>query len=573
MTDKRIIGLDIGTYSVKAVYLDPKGELSVVGFEQELVAAAVAPAAAQPSSPAPPPLPGTAAFEEEATNVREAPDPAGEPPEVPASADASIEIAEDAPAWLPALQRLGARGGLEAEYVVTFVPDTKAMTIQLDVPFAERAKAASILPHLMLDRLPMNQSEIVWDFQTHPALQPGAEGARALVGFSRNDDTATLLAHLGEVSVDPVVLGIPELFLGSVGVRSIGGPPTDAVAFIDLGHENTRVVVMRGYDPLLARTIRTGGRQITEAMAEAFDVDFAEAEKIKHQYAAIVEPGSNPNEQMRLLSEAVRAGLRPVVRDLRRSFQGVFAKDRIEVSRVYICGGTSQIRNIEKFLAEELGLPVKRLQLAVEGVEDARVGAVAQLAVAAGIVFQAEGVRQRTINLRRARFAYRGKSSYLRRQLTVAAAAAVALLMILGVTLLVQKESREAQRDAMRAALARETKSLFGAELTSKDQIQKAMAGEDSAANAFVPQMSAYELLYELTTNVSDDIEFTLDRLEVDADRNLIQIYGETTDAQAVDKIVSDLEKIECLKEIKKDKLKVKGDKADFELQISSGCS
>ena len=37
MSEKRIVGVDIGTYAVKVVYLDPKGELSLEGVEYELV--------------------------------------------------------------------------------------------------------------------------------------------------------------------------------------------------------------------------------------------------------------------------------------------------------------------------------------------------------------------------------------------------------------------------------------------------------------------------------------------------------------------------------------------------------
>lgn len=576
MSEKRIVGVDIGTYAVKVVYLDPKGELSIEGVEYELVGL---PKVAQPP-PTPKPVPAAAPEEtyddEETTGVREVPSaPSADETEenAPELDDEDVEEIEVGPAWHAALTRLANRGALSGEYVVTFVPDGKAMTIQLEVPFAERAKAQSVLPHLMLDRLPLPQSEIVWDFQTYPALSPDAEGARALVGFAKNDDVAETIELLHQASLDPVLLGIPELFLASIGIRCLGGPLDEPVAFVDLGHETTRVVVVQGYDPLLARTIRSGGRQVTEAIADGFNTPFDEAEKIKHQYGAIVDAQTTPNEQMRALSEAVQGGLRPVIRDLRRSFQGLFAKERIEVGRVFICGGTSQIRNIEKHLSAELGVQVRRLQLPAAGISDPAQGSVLPLALAAGMVHNIEPVRQRSINLRRGRFAYRGKSSYLRRQMAIFAAAVVLLGAVLVVALLAQKQSYEAQRDAMRSALSKQTKTLFGAELTSKDQIQKAMAGEESQANAFVPKMSAYQLLHELTTNVSKDITMTLDRIEVDADRNLVQVYGETTDAQAVDKIVSDLEQIKCLKEIKKDKLKVRDDKADFELQISSECS
>jgi len=126
----------------------------------------------------------------------------------------------------------------------------------------------------------------------------------------------------------------------------------------------------------------------------------------------------------------------------------------------------------------------------------------------------------------------------------------------------------------MRATLQTQTMSVFGQKLTKKKDIERIIGGGESEIASFVPKISAFELMHMITTKVSPDIEMKLSRFEVDIDRKVIQIMGETTDAQAVDRIVSDLEAIECLKSIKKDKLKVKTDgKADFELQIASECS
>lgn len=582
MTQKRIVGLDVGSYTVKVVYLEPKGDLSVLGFERELVA--VPPAAEQ----GPPPVPAgdEQEFDDAPTAVQEAPSddedtiPQGEVlPEDEGAGDETagqtpdeIEI-ETMPPWQRAVRRLAARGALDGEVVSTFIPDSKGLTVQLDVPFEEKAQVLSVLPHLLMDRLPVAQDEIVWDFQTYPAADAEAEGAHAIVGYAQNTDVEETLERLSEVGVDPAILGIPELFLAQYGVHANGGPQQEPVAFVDLGHETTRVVVVRGWDVVLARTIGAGGRQITEALAETFAQPFEEAEQTKHQYAAILDEGAAPNPQMQRLSETVQQGLRPVVRDLRRTFQGLFARRRIELDRVLICGGTSQIKNIEKYLSNELGIAVRRLTVAGTGLIEPADQAVAPMALAAGLVQQSEAARSRVVNLRTGRFAYRGRSSYLRRQLGLLAAAVAALMVVLGITLWVQKASHEAQRDAMKTALEEQTKALLGKELTSKSAIQTAMMGEDTGGSGVVPKMSAYQLLYELVHATSKDIELELDRIEVDADRNLVQIYGETTDAQAVDKLVSDLEKIECLKEIKKDKLRVRDDKADFELQISSGCS
>lgn len=579
MSEKRIVGVDIGSYAIKVVYLDPKAtELAVLGYTRELVttAAPTAPVAlgasaeeARPSGP--PPVPGTdESFEDAPTGVHEPPNDADETTEqADEQAAASIEFSA-APDWVAALQRLRDRDALLGELQATAIPDSNAVLIELEVPFEDKAKVQNILPHLMVDRLPLAQSEITWDFQTYP--DDTAEGARALVAFARNEDIESALQRFAEVGLDPAQLGIAELQLATIGAQLVA--PDGVTAFVDLGHELTRVAVVTDSAPLLGRTVRSGGRQITEAIRAKFEGTYEEAENVKHQYGAILDDANAPNPDMKRLSDAIQDGMKPIVRNLRRTFQGLFARKRIEVKRVFICGGTSQIKNLEKYLSAELGLPVRRLSVTTPGMTDGDAGAVGLLALGAALTQQNEVIRNHAVNLRNGRFAYRGRSSYLRRQLMFAGVAILGLLMVLGLTLYMQKASYEAQRDAMKSALQKQTKVLLGTELTTKSAIQKVMEGEDTGGTSYIPNMSAYHLLHELTVKLPKDVTITLDRIEVDTDRNLIQVYGETTDAQAVDRIVSALEQgIECLKEIKKDKLKVRDDKADFELQISSGCS
>lgn len=591
MSEKRIVGVDIGSYAIKIVYLDPKAsDPLVLGFERERVVDAAnvgsGVVSADDTTPAgPPPIPSDgsdASFEDAPTGVHEAPLDDADTGEMPPGDGSSEESADaqhveppqfsDVPGWVGALRRLQRRAALDGELQATAVPDGNAILIELDVPFEDKAKVRNILPHLMVDRLPLSQSEVTWDFQTYPG-DARSEGARAVVGFARNTDLRELLDHLQESGADPAQLGVAELQLAAVGsfvARDTGG----VTAFVDLGHELTRIAVVDGWEPLLGRTIRSAGRQITDTIRDQFGQTFAEAEEVKHQYGAILGESDDANERMKKLSAAIQDGMRPIVRDLRRTFQGLYARKRVEVDRVYICGGTSLIKNVEKYLSEQLGIPVRRMPAPAVGLGAPDIAAVSTLAFGAALSLQDEAVRSHAVNLRVGAFAYRGRSSYLRRQFIFAAAAVFALICVLGLTLYMQKLSYEAQHDAMKAALETQTEALFGTAFTDKSAIEKVMEGGEAGTNRFIPNMSAYHLLHELTVKMPKDLEITLDRIEVDTDRNLIQIYGETTDAQAVDRIVSDLEQgIECLKEIKKDKLRVRDDKADFELQISSGCS
>lgn len=550
---KRLVGLDIGTYSVKAVILDGR-EYDVLEWDEEKIA------------PAPPDGPESSEdeFEEAETQVREVPDGPDTEKTDQAVEEAGGDRAEDGPAWVEAARRLVERNGLDEDLVATILPANQALALQIDVPFADKNKVRSILPNLLTDRLPVNVRDVTFDFR----IQGNEEHPRAQVAFAQNAHLASFLDSSNSLGVDPARICVPELLLSIAGYDSLDfqdGP----VAVLDIGHSHTQVVVFEGRQVHMARTIGVAGRDVTRAIAKAFKISLPEAEKHKHEYAAIVPDSEAPNQQMQLFSKAIREALKPLATDLRRSFRGLYARQRIEIAEVYICGGSSQIGNIDRYLKDELGLPVRRLSLPT-----GPGGAPSAVSYALGQTFK-DGIKNHILNLRQGEFAYRGASSYMRRQFAIVAAVVVAMIVIGIAALFLQAQAYEARRDAMRATLQKQTEQLFGEKLTQTSDIQRRLAGEDGAVKGFVPQMSAYELMYLVTSKVSSDQDLNLRRFEVDIDRRLIQIMGETTDAQAVDKLVSDLETIECLKKpIKKDKLNVGRDgRADFELQISTECS
>lgn len=602
----QIIGLDFGTHSIKLVRIERGREPRVVGYDEEPLPrvqeqSPAAQPAAQPDGPA-----DAAGFDDAPTQVRRREDiagadragdeagatekfgptdaepagqPAGEQPAEGPSVEGSADDADDSAApWEIALDRLIDRGAFDDDaLVVTFLPNGKAMSIRQEVPFTEREKVQNILPHMLDDRLPVDPSQVIYDFQLVDSTVE--EGAEAVVGFARRDQVGDFLLDLKDHRIDPAVLGIPELLLTYALERCA---PTDAgtYAVVDIGHEYTRVLVLDQRQPTVARSVQFGGKQLTEAIAERFNGTFEQAENLKENRAAIMGPDDAPTDNQRILSECLTDALRPFVRDLRRTFQSLYARSRIKIDEIFVCGGTSLLGNLPEHLSQEFGVPVTPFPIdRVPGMDLATGGGRddVKLTLAASAALQQLDGRdeERLIDLRKGEFAYRGKSSYLRSQMVKYGAAAAILFFLLVGMLFTQKTQMEAQRDAMRAALRQQTTKLFGEPVYQNAKIQARLAGEGQTEKAYVPRISAYELYYKLASHISSDIKLDIDRFEIDVDRNVAQIYGETESPQSVERLMDDLRKVDCLKDVRQEgELRIKSDtQVDFHLHVSSECS
>ena len=588
-----LVALDIGTYSIKALALDPKRKYLPVAFvEERIVRAAEAAVAPQSegdeatSESGAAPIEATVGLGEESSSSSSTAAPA----KVSGGGEEAAAQGEELPGqrpWQQALMRVLERLEFDGDGAIVALPHGKSFSLQIQgLPFSDKGKVAQILPAMLSPKLPFGLDELVYDFFINEHEADGAAagevaGPEAFVGAARRKDMVEYLARLSEVGVNPSRVGLSELMLRYVAEGYVPESQHQTVALLDMGHERTLVHVIERGHTVLARSINHGGHDVTREIAETFKASEEQAREVKHARGAILEEREGRDASVQALSDAIERSFKPLVRDLRRTFQALYARERVEVRKVYVFGGNSRLGNLAPYLSEQLGVTVEPLKLEglIEGEEELEPGAAsrmhAPLTMALQVVRDRSG--DRGVNLRSGALAYRGKSSYLRSQLKRFGAVAAILLALLGIALFMQARDLNAQRDAMRASVKQETEKIFGTPVYKASAIKKrveGIEGGEGGGGGFAPKMSAYEVFFELSSRIRPDVELTLSRIEVDAERNLIQLYGTTSSPQSVDDIVSDLEQLECLKSIKKDKLQVKkDDEVNFELQIASACS
>ncbi len=533
MATKKIIGIDFGTYEIKVIKYNIREDVitSVDRIRREL--------------------------QEENENTQDS----------NTDSKQEGELEEAPPSWHEELRELLSES-IHSEIYLN-APDAISATLRLDVPFSDHQKVASVIPHLLADKLPLDAKHMVFDFLAFDSPSENASSpSEAVVGFSRKKEIQHFLEELKDLNIDPAMIAVPSLSLATyVATRY---PTDDVVGYLDIGHESSTFTVLHKGHPILARSIRSGGDKITSLIAQRFGQTYSESEKIKQKFAAIVDKNDlSLNDQTRLVSATIVEGLAPILRDVRRSLQGIYSTSGTEISSILLCGGTSRIKNIERYFSSELSVKTRRFHSDLPDDDAGELVMVAAL-VECG---KNEKTRANNPNLRQGELKYTGGGSVIRKRLIrFGIFAGIMIVFLVGIFIL-QKMAHEARRDAMKSVLAKESKKLFGKSTMSVKKVRAALSEGEVGAQSYIPKVSAYELLYELSHSVSTEVKLDLRRIEVDLPRKIMQFNGTTTDAQAVDRIVSDLRQIECLKKVTPGATRVKNDEAKFDIQIISGCS
>jgi len=142
---------------------------------------------------------------------------------------------------------------------------------------------------------------------------------------------------------------------------------------IDIGHESMNVVIYRGTDLYFCRTVHPGAERFTASVEDAFDANSDEAFKIIKDRGEIIPwekmEGMDATSEEYKLSDALhRAG-----GELAAGIQSaqMYAKSQLrwsvlEIEKLVITGGGSQLKGLDAFLSKRFEIPVARLDIAPE---------------------------------------------------------------------------------------------------------------------------------------------------------------------------------------------------------------
>lgn len=339
-------------------------------------------------------------------------------------------VAQDVDAPPSAEAREAALRGLLADVLPGDLPPvavigfpTEHTSVRLvKLPFADRAQVERALPYEVEGQVPFDLEEVVLASRILD-LKPGE--SRVLAVLADRDAITEQLETLGRVGINPRHL-VPDVDpLASYATRGVQ-------VVLDLGHSRTLLALCEDGRLIGARALPYGGRELTVALARAFELSWEHAVAHKHalslaralpelewadeettnpavrgglpavrQLAAGAAPlGSVEKDGPRVLREA----LEPLLVDLRASLIALEDGLGVEIDEVLLCGGLAEQAGLVELLREDLGVIVRHVIGEDEDQDPRRAGALA-LALGRRAVL---GARERELDLRQGPFAFKG---------------------------------------------------------------------------------------------------------------------------------------------------------------------
>lgn len=286
------------------------------------------------------------------------------------------------------IQKVFDENHITARNVATSVSGSSVVVKRITVAAAPEQDLAATIPSEAQRQLAFDPSELNISYQVlGPAQTPNA--LDVMLVAARREKVSNYTSVLSQVGKKPTVVDVDAFALENVFEAGYEPPPDQTCALLNLGASLTNVNIVRNGIPLLTRDIPVGGKQYTEALQKALDLSFDEAERVKLG-----------QEMPQVSAEARKSALQAVSANLVAEIQKTFSFLRQmsgaeTIDRIYLAGGTARIEGLAERVQEELEIPVevlnplRQIQVSAEEFDSQYIADLApRLAVAVGLALR-----------------------------------------------------------------------------------------------------------------------------------------------------------------------------------------
>ncbi len=307
--NKSIVGLDIGSSSIKAVELKKaKGNIEVahVGFE-------------------------------------------------PLASDIVVDsMIVDSGSVSNAISKIFGESAIAAKAVATSVSGHSVIVKKISIPTMSDSELADHIQTEAAQHIPFDIADVNIDYQILSEDLSGPQMDVLLVAVKKDKilNYTNVLSLAGKA---PAVVDIDAFALQNCYEYNYDPAPGSTVALLNLGASVMNINIVKGTTPLFTRDVSVGGNQYTDSLQKELDLSFDDAEKLKlgQKVGTVSEEAKAP-----ILQQVTEI----IVLEIQKTFDFFRATAPGEhIEKIYLAGGSSQVPGLMEALRQEFSLPVEVL--------------------------------------------------------------------------------------------------------------------------------------------------------------------------------------------------------------------
>lgn len=200
--------------------------------------------------------------------------------------------------------------------------------------------------------IPFDIAEVNLSYQVVDATESQLDVLLVAVKKDKILNHTNVLAQAGKT---PTVVDIDAFALQNSFEVNYDSDPGQTAALLNIGASLMNINILRDGVPLFTRDVSVGGNQYTDALQKELDLSYEDAEKLKQG-----EPLPGVNEEQKLA--VLRSVSDILILEIQKTFDFFRATASGEnIQRIYVAGGACKVQGLLELLREEFSVPVEEI--------------------------------------------------------------------------------------------------------------------------------------------------------------------------------------------------------------------
>jgi len=277
--------------------------------------------------------------------------------------------------YINTIKKILKQKNVSGKNIAVSLPGDATMIRYIKVPYMTEDELKNTIPYDAEQYIPLSRDQVVLDYHILNEIEEeNQKKLEVLLVAVKNETINQFMDMFKAARVNVSIVDIDSMALCNayslnLGAETEGEVKADTVALINIGAKLTTITILEKGIPHLTRDVNIGGHNFTKEIQREFNLSYSQAEELKKQHAVIMvesdelllttTPSAEDDKAARIF-EAITPALNKLLNDIKRSFDFYESTAKKKpVQKILLSGGSSKIKNIDRFLSERLAIPVE----------------------------------------------------------------------------------------------------------------------------------------------------------------------------------------------------------------------
>jgi type IV pilus assembly protein PilM len=258
----------------------------------------------------------------------------------------------DAPLVAGAIGTIFDKQAVKSRAVATAVSGHSVIVKRVMLPMMSEEDLYDRIQSEASQHIPFDIADVNLDYQLLESVDSQMDVLLVAVKKDKILNHTNVLAQAGKT---PTVVDIDAFALQNCYEVNYDPDPGQTVALLNIGASVMNINIVRGGVPLFTRDVSVGGNQYTDALQKELDLSYEDAERLKRGEAIAGVASEHRDTILRSVSDIL-------ILEIQKTFDFFRATASGEnIQRIYVAGGSARVPGLVDLLREEFALPVEEL--------------------------------------------------------------------------------------------------------------------------------------------------------------------------------------------------------------------